>query len=112
MIFGVISSSNPTPLQQHYQLQGGDAGRFMLHHTSDDAMMNHYLLGTESLAPVQLRLGMLGLTNPTYEVRTTSPTPHIRSTNLSFPGCFQVSPYDISGNVRNVEKKRPGSRRG
>ena len=54
---------------QHYQLQGRDAGHFMLHHsTAHDTMMNHYLLGTDSLAPVQLRLGMLGLTNPTYEV--------------------------------------------
>ena len=75
MIFGISHRLMCPPPQQHYQLQGGDAGRFMLHHTSDDAMMNHYLLGTESLAPVQLRLGMLGLTNPTYEVCIKSPTP-------------------------------------
>ena len=57
-----------TYLSQHYQLQGRDAGQFMLHHsTAHNTMMNYYLLGTDSLAPVQCHFGMLGLINPAYE---------------------------------------------
>lgn len=34
-------------------------------------MMGHYVSVTNGLAPVELRLGTLGITNPTYEVRAT-----------------------------------------
>ena len=76
----------------------------MLHHNSTrEAMTNHYLLGTDSLAPVQLRLGMLGLTNPTYEACNLLLS-HTQYTNF-FSGRFQVSSYDIPSNVRHVEEK-------
>jgi len=78
----------------------------MLNHaTASDAMMNHYLLGTDSLAPVQLRLGMLGLTNPTYEVSILFLL-LFWFTDFSSPGCHQVPSHDISDNVCYLEEDR------
>jgi len=41
----------------------------MLNHTSSgDLLARHYISGTNGLAPVELRLGTLGITDPTFEV--------------------------------------------
>ena len=54
---------------QHFMMQGKYAANLALHHVHNDRVANHYIQGTNSLAPVETRLGTLPIPNETYEVR-------------------------------------------
>ena len=53
-------------------LQGKDAANLVLHHVRKDVLANHYIQGTNSLAPVETRLGTLPIRNEAYDVRLFS----------------------------------------
>ena len=97
---------------QHYQLQGHEAARALLHHTTQrDVLTHHYISGTDGLAPVELRLGTLGITNPTFEVCALRSLCELATYSLSRPAGrnSEACPY-IPGSIRNTEQKQPARR--
>jgi len=66
------------------------------HTEKQDLLTKHYILGTNSLAPVELLLGLLRITNPTFEVNSCLPLYKVCSLDHALIECLSDMAINIS----------------